>query len=440
MKKRWIAFSILIGTIVLGFGSGAAFRFKWQHEFDRRLDELAGQGHPVSLDDIEAAAALPDGVPNAADVYIKAFDAYVEPTEEQKALLPLRGTFEHTANEPLPAEVIKAIRITLEANAQTLELLDAGAQIEQCRYPRVRDGHMMNNVHYDSIRECAKLLIERVLYLSATDQNGKAVEACLISLKFAASLKRETYLIDYLVKDAMLFLNCDNIDDILSWIELPEKELLLLQSQIAQLHDPQGFQAALINERAVGVEFARQRCKQAGSYSSFADIADRLYRMSGFETAEVNMMLDYLEEYINAVELPVGKNIAEYERISNGITAIAPYSMYLSEVFFYTKIGKLDLRVAGYLRCVETSLAIERYRLKYRALPETLEKIVPEFMAAVPIDPIDGMPLRYVLNDIGYTVYTIGDDGVDNGGLTNEQVEQITPGSGECDFPFTVTR
>ena len=78
MKKRWIALSILIGTVVLAFGSCAAFRLKWQHELNRRVDEMVRQGHPVSLDDIEAAAALPDGVPNDADIYIKASMPKVE--------------------------------------------------------------------------------------------------------------------------------------------------------------------------------------------------------------------------------------------------------------------------------------------------------------------------------------------------------------------------
>jgi hypothetical protein len=47
------------------------------------------------------------------------------------------------------------------------------------------------------------------------------------------------------------------------------------------------------------------------------------------------------------------------------------------------------------LRCAATACAVERFRLKYKKLPEKLEQLVPEFLPKVPIDPFDGKPLRY---------------------------------------------
>ncbi len=47
------------------------------------------------------------------------------------------------------------------------------------------------------------------------------------------------------------------------------------------------------------------------------------------------------------------------------------------------------------LRTFRTALAAELYRRKYGAFPETLEKLVPEFLPAVPIDPFTGKALLY---------------------------------------------
>jgi hypothetical protein len=68
-----------------------------------------------------------------------------------------------------------------------------------------------------------------------------------------------------------------------------------------------------------------------------------------------------------------------------------------------------------------TAIAVERYRLRQGRLPQKLEQLVPEFFAAVPADPFDGQPLRYFVRENGFTVYSIGVDGVDNAGEENEQ-------------------
>jgi hypothetical protein len=42
---------------------------------------------------------------------------------------------------------------------------------------------------------------------------------------------------------------------------------------------------------------------------------------------------------------------------------------------------------------------------------------VPEFVPAVPLDPIDGQPLRYRPNADGtFLLYSVGENGVDDGG------------------------
>lgn len=64
-----------------------------------------------------------------------------------------------------------------------------------------------------------------------------------------------------------------------------------------------------------------------------------------------------------------------------------------------------------------TALAIKRRQLRVGGLPERLAELVPEFLAETPVDWFDGKPLRYRPNaGGGYTLYSVGQDGVDNGG------------------------
>jgi hypothetical protein len=72
-------------------------------------------------------------------------------------------------------------------------------------------------------------------------------------------------------------------------------------------------------------------------------------------------------------------------------------------------------------RIIVTALALERFRTRHGSYPESLEKLVPEFIAAVPIDFMDGAPLRYQLAAGGnYLLYSLGLDCVDHGGFIRQ--------------------
>jgi ABC-type transport system involved in multi-copper enzyme maturation permease subunit len=68
------------------------------------------------------------------------------------------------------------------------------------------------------------------------------------------------------------------------------------------------------------------------------------------------------------------------------------------------------------LRCAVVMLAMERYRLALQRWPESLEALVPGFLREIPADPFDGKPLRYRRQGGGVVIYSVGFNGVDNGG------------------------
>lgn len=64
-----------------------------------------------------------------------------------------------------------------------------------------------------------------------------------------------------------------------------------------------------------------------------------------------------------------------------------------------------------------TAIALRRYRLRHGDYPADLSALAPEFLSAIPRDPVDGQPLRYRRNPDGtFLLYSIGKDGKDNGG------------------------
>lgn len=64
-----------------------------------------------------------------------------------------------------------------------------------------------------------------------------------------------------------------------------------------------------------------------------------------------------------------------------------------------------------------TAIALKRYQLRHGEYPASLDALVPEFLLSIPLDPVDGKPLRYHPNTDGtYLLYSIGTNGKDDGG------------------------
>lgn len=68
-------------------------------------------------------------------------------------------------------------------------------------------------------------------------------------------------------------------------------------------------------------------------------------------------------------------------------------------------------------RVAVVTLAAERWRRAHDGMPPpSLQALVPQYVATVPQDPFDGQSLRYRRDAAGYTIYSVGPKGIDNGG------------------------
>ena len=160
-------------------------------------------------------------------------------------------------------------------------------------------------------------------------------------------------------------------------------------------------------------------------------------RWSGLMDTNIIRALEFYDQLEAVAKMEPEKRLKEYQRIGEE-------AKQLSALFFITRmlvptmntIAMVDLRQIAQLDCALTALEVERYRLAEGRLPETLEVLVPKFIEAVPIDPFDGKPLRYKRLDKGYTIYSIGEDGEDNGGVPKSKVQKDE----KFDLPFTVER
>lgn len=100
-------------------------------------------------------------------------------------------------------------------------------------------------------------------------------------------------------------------------------------------------------------------------------------------------------------------------------------------------------RLSVHWEAVRTILAIKLFRAERNRLPGSLAELVPAYLDEVPMDPWAAQgPLVYRLDDteLGYTLYTVGHDGEDNGGLSAEwKIEALDGEAPGTDYVFTDT-
>ena len=76
-----------------------------------------------------------------------------------------------------------------------------------------------------------------------------------------------------------------------------------------------------------------------------------------------------------------------------------------------------NLRLVAQIRGARGALEVERFRLATGRLPDNLAELSPTFVNGIALDPFDGQPLRYKKLAKGYVVYSVGEDGKDDGGM-----------------------
>src|SRR5690606_12776679 len=82
------------------------------------------------------------------------------------------------------------------------------------------------------------------------------------------------------------------------------------------------------------------------------------------------------------------------------------------------------------------ALAAMRFRADRGHLPTTLEELTPTYLGEVPRDPFARAPLRYRVEADGFVVYSVGEDGTDDGGRErDDHGSELRDGT---DIPFTV--
>jgi hypothetical protein len=447
LRRKLLFLGAILLLPVCLLGGGYAYLY-----FDgvRQLKEATAEVDRLDSDwrlaDLEAKRiVLPDAENGmlqalaAARLLPKSWPEWPVPEAEdnENYALEVRSSLSSTLSELPPPEQLNdrgmtALRAELQRAAPALVEARKLAGIPNGRFPIAWPVHYFDTVlpdHVQHTRAIASLLsYDTRLRAQDRDLDG-ALTSCHAGLNLCRAIGDEPRSFSQLVHVSCQAVVVRSIERVLAQGEPSAEALARIQRAVGEEAEQPVWLFALRGERAgldyylAHVEAGDTNLKAVQDLSDFfskdEESEEDMNRRREILFAQVfpkrqhAALLRYMTRLVEIAKLPPEKRDQEIKQLE-ATRKDQPVLVLLCEK--QSGMARACQRTQAEMRCAFVALALERYRQKHQSWPETLTALVPQYLNAIPTDPFDGKPLRYCRFDQGVTVYSVGYDGVDNGG------------------------
>ncbi len=413
---------ILIMLLLIAVCAFAVFRLSLRFKLQARIEAIRAAGYPATLVELNEWYTIPENAENAAYTIIDAFLCYYKWNRTELESLPIAGRGKLPARtEPLAEETKGLIAQYLADNQQPLELLHKAAAIKHCRYPvDLSIGHETQVPYISDIRRGARLLsLEAVLH--SEDNKARLAARSVTSIfAIAHSLAKEPMIISQLVSTACRGLAISSLERIVNRVEFTDEQLVKLTQTVSNAEALSTMSWAFAGERCMGISMLKDPASLnlgGVGYKVPSALVLELYKALGLADRDAVIYLDLINDCMETTQLPLHQRQRAAETIEAKFKATSKSHILLYAIMpAFSRIITINISSIAHLSTARVALAVQRYRLATGNLPDTLADLVPTYLDTVPKDPFDGRSLRYEKLETGFIVYSVGLDGIDDGG------------------------
>ncbi len=105
-----------------------------------------------------------------------------------------------------------------------------------------------------------------------------------------------------------------------------------------------------------------------------------------------------------------------------------PLASSFSETFLGRSLAGSAFRMETSRQSIITAIALRRYRLAHSHYPDSLDKLVPDYLATLPQDYYGMQPLQYrPVEGDQFLLYSVGENGLDDGGDSASKEDPTKP-------------
>ena len=425
-SSKWLR-ALVVLVVLLGAYGG--YRMVLRMRVNARLDAIRAKDEPVTWEELDAWYTLPAGVDNAADVMETAFEQYAQWDDEKADALPVVGDAELPAlTEPLNDETKSLIVEYLADNAQALELLHEAANIEQCRFPTdFTQGFNILMQALGPVRTGARLLQLEALIDIENHQGDAAIDSIEAILGVARSLRNEPFIISQLVCMGCKIMAAQTTERAMNRMDFSKTQLRRLKTLFAGYRGDSTLSKAFISERCFGAMAYRMPIDEIAGPIGRPPAVVALYRLTGLAEMDTLVYLDLMAAYRDACRLPMPERQKAAQAVEEKLQNISKIHLISRGLMpALSRAVTLELMHIAELSTARTAIAVQRFGQANGHYPVTLDELIPDYLDAVPVDPFDGQALRYKMVDEGFVVYSVGEDGEDQGGKKRDRSKKYT--------------
>lgn len=401
-----------------------AYRYTLHRMVEAKLDEIREQGYPVTLAELDKWYPQPPPDENAADVYRDAYAHNVR-LGNKELYLPIVGNAKlPPRGESLPQGMRESIAQYLKTNQESIALLHKATAMPYCRVVTHLSISNTSIAPGASDRRLATHQLElEAIYAADSGAGDSAAEAIVASLGLVRQFSKEPFVTPWFAQQPYFGMASFALERVLSRTQLDSNQLASVSSALASIESSVDIGHVLLGEFAwnndVFSEIRQGReppgpllTMDSNGHSHHPEwwwLLACVYRFTGLEEFDqlnylaleskaVLIAHELLPERITALDV--------FEQQVRGTSALLPLSRFDS--YLSCQYLRLDAKYIARLRVTQAGLSVESYRSERGQLPDALPSNLT--------DPFDGQPLRYKKLAKGYVVYSIGEDGKDDGG------------------------
>ncbi len=333
-----------------------------------------------------------------------------------------------TTNAP-----VEAMRQLLEKSRPILDEIQTAVRRPKSQFPV----HYEDNVstmlpHLAPLKSLGQLLSLRALARLEAGDAVAALQDVLTTIRLAESLRDEPVLISGLVRIAILDQAMQPIWQGLADRKWNDGQLRDLQSQLVAIDLLVAYQLSARGERIFAQEFCdlveqERNLGAMGMLDNSDDSHSFHYRLwnyapKGWYDYNKAVIARTHQDYSLPAVDPAARRY--HPETTDAYDAEVIGMMSQQRKYFIARMllpagGKAAKKFVLAQTSVDQAViacALERHRLAHGSYPATLAELVPDYLAVVPHDIMDGQPLRYRVTDGKFTLYSIGANAIDDGG------------------------
>jgi hypothetical protein len=437
--SRWKRWTRRVTLALLGLAvSLGLWRLALSGFIACQIDHIREKSYPVTLTELNRWYPHVAPVDNGAVLFDKAFAGFPRPSGRADKL-PGGPVLDPSRPGLSPERPAQSAADSLEENDDVLALLHQASSAPRCRFPiDLRTLSIMPYPHLGNLIRSAHLLETDAANHTVCADPQPAIASVESLFALSHSLAKEPLVRSHLARLECQQIAVNSLQNLLNGTGLTDKQLDALGDALEKADDQRGLARAFIGQRCIGI-YGFDMLQHAMDLTAlpvarshplsqrflinlgvFFSSPGYLYDLCGLLRWDELHYLRFMDRCIQTAQTAFPERIDATQSLRQTLeqeTELHALSRAWLRGMNGPKVILRDAALAARLREARVAIAVERYRLAYNQLPQTLGELESSGIGTVPPDPFNGRPLRYTRLPSGYVVHSVcqnttnGDDG-----------------------------